>query len=185
MPHVETSEVWSPEEARKHHDMAYNTLYPAGHAAGRPHRVYTGDDVDMVRENCGACVLRGYISEYNLSQGHTDADGPNYAGWARIYVECGRVIPTVWRAAFEAQRNSSNRSYARALEISINTFGVRWEDGLNIDALVREPIPSSSFYRRMAHGHELRKGHALTGYLTSKGGISTLTRTCCTDDTDA
>lgn len=186
MPHVETSEIWSPEEARKHHDMAYNTFYPAEHAAGRPHTVYTlVEDEVLVRENRGACVLRGYSSPNYEDDFDVDRDGPNYAGWARVYVECGRKIPAKWRAAFERERNSDNRAYAHALEVSINTYGVRWEDGLNIDALTREPIPNFSFWRRMADGHKLRTGHTLTGYLTSKGGISTLVRTCCTDDTNA
>jgi hypothetical protein len=42
------------------------------------------------------------------------------------------------------------------------------------------PIPDTTFYRRMAQGHVQRKGHTLTGYLTSEDGvIYTLTRTCC------
>lgn len=140
MPHVETSETWPTEKQREMRNMAHNVMYPAEHAAGRPHRIvesWLGQE-DMERENCGACVLRGYISDSSRADGYTDADGPNYAGWARVYVECGREIPAKWRAAFEAQRNSDNRAYAHALEVSINTFGVRWEDGLNVKPITTD-----------------------------------------------
>lgn len=137
MPHVETNETWAPEKRREYRNMAMNAMYPAEHAAGRPHRIPAewADDTDMIRESCGACVLRGYISESARADGWTEEDGPNYAGWARVYVESNSRIPTKWRAAFERERNSDNRAYARALEISINTYGVRWEDGLNIDPI--------------------------------------------------
>lgn len=45
------------------------------------------------------------------------------------------------------------------------------------------PIPDSAFYRRMAQGHAMRHGHALTGYLASDdGAIYKLIRTCCDDE---
>lgn len=188
MTRDETIETWPPEKARELRAMAHSAMYPAEHAAGRPHRIdvpdgWDADDyADEVRENCGACVLRGYLSDSARADGRTDADGPNYAGWARVYVECGRVIPAQWRAAFEEQRNSDNHAYAHALEVSINTYGVRWSDGLDIAPLTRQDIPDTSFYRRMADGHKTRMGHALTGYLvTGEEGISQLVRTCCID----
>lgn len=53
--------------------------------------------------------------------------GPNYAGWARVYVEARKPIPQKWKQAFEAERKSDNKAYAAALEEVIAHFGVRFE----------------------------------------------------------
>lgn len=84
---------------------------------------------DLERESCSACVLRGFLSESSKADraaGHDDSAGPNYAGWARVYVEAGEIIPPEFRAAFEAERKrTDNLAYVEALERSIATFGVR------------------------------------------------------------
>lgn len=81
---------------------------------------------DLERESCSACVLGGFLSASAIADGAKPEDGPNYAGWARVYVEAGVPVPEKWRAAFEAQRQSDNRAYAAALEASIETFGVKF-----------------------------------------------------------
>lgn len=65
-------------------------------------------------DNCCSCAL---------ITGKDDEDGPNVAGWARIYVEAGVPIPATWKAAFSRELNSTNSLYAAALARSIATFG--------------------------------------------------------------
>jgi hypothetical protein len=93
---------WPAEEARRHQNTARH-LFSRGH--DYPHK---GLDVD----NCAFCALT-----------HGDTDGPNYAGWARLYIEAQRPIPRKWRAAFERELASDNQAYANALRRSIATFG--------------------------------------------------------------
>ncbi len=95
-----TEEKWTPVEA-KHHRNTARSLF-----------AHSYDHVEPDPNNCGGCAL---ISG--------DEDGPNYAGWARVYVEAGRTIPREWTRAFQSERNSSNAAYAAALRKSINTFG--------------------------------------------------------------
>lgn len=65
-------------------------------------------------ENCGSCAL--------VIGG---PEGPNYAGWARVYVEAGVSIPAKWRKAFEAERaRTDNPAYTKKLEEVIAHFGV-------------------------------------------------------------
>jgi hypothetical protein len=78
------------------------------------------------RDQCGACVLRGYLSKSAKADGQKDSDGPNYAGWARVYVQAKQPIRREWIAAFEGQRNSENKAYAAALERDLATFGVEF-----------------------------------------------------------
>lgn len=63
-------------------------------------------------DNCGACAL---------TQG---ADAPNYAGWARVYVEAGFALPRRWTRAFCLELQSPNEAYAAALVDSIAYFGL-------------------------------------------------------------
>lgn len=100
-----TSEVkpWSEKEATHHRNTALQCF---------KHDYDHGSKPDP--DNCGGCALRGLGTE----------DGkPNYCGWARIYVEAGMAIPLAWEADFQAERHSSNKLYAAALERSIVTFG--------------------------------------------------------------
>jgi len=94
-------EKWSPDEARR-----WKSIALAIFAERCAHRSRL--EVD----NCGKCQLT-----------HGDDDGPNYAGWARLYIEAGRAIPEKWRAAFQRELDSDNKSYANALRRSIATFG--------------------------------------------------------------
>ena len=81
---------------------------------------------DEYREQCGACVLRGYLSDSAKADGMTEASGPNYAGWARCYVQAQEYIPLRWHEAFREQRESDNKAYAAALARDIATWGIRW-----------------------------------------------------------
>lgn len=70
----------------------------------------------LARENCGACVLNGY---------HATKDGPNYSGWARVYVQASKAIPRKWWDAFEAQlQDHDNPGYVSALKTDIATWGI-------------------------------------------------------------
>lgn len=80
-----------------------------------------------VRRNCGACALMGYEPRGGWGDGFSvKRDGPNYAGWARVYVEAVRAIPKKWEEAFRRELRSNNKAYARALWVSILLFGVRF-----------------------------------------------------------
>lgn len=69
-------------------------------------------------DNCGACALT------DLRQ-----DSPNYAGWARVYVEAQRPIPVKWVDAFFKECfRQDNRAYTKALADSIRHFKVRFEE---------------------------------------------------------
>lgn len=96
---------WPAAEARQHQNTARRILnerhYEGGHTRN--------PDPD----NCGACAIR-----------MGGAEGPNYSGWAHLYVEAQRPIPKKWKRAFERERASDNRAYAHALERSIATFGM-------------------------------------------------------------
>lgn len=87
------------------------------------------------RENCGACVLGGYEPRGGYEDGYkVKRDGPNYAGWARMYVEARRMVPANWRDAFTRELNSDNHAYADALARSVVTFGVAFTDGERVAA---------------------------------------------------
>lgn len=64
------------------------------------------------KDNCDSCTL--------------ETNGPNYAGWARVYVEAERPIPESWRSAFYDELVSENWLYRKKLEESLHWFGVRW-----------------------------------------------------------
>lgn len=111
---------WSDDKAREYAGMASRCLFQHDHNAS--------DRDPLTRENCGACVLGGYRPRGGWGDEELDAKGagPNYSGWARVYVEARASIPRKWRDAFQRERDSENRGYAIALERSIATFGVRF-----------------------------------------------------------
>lgn len=112
------AEPWPSDKARDYAAMSRNCLTDHGHGW----RFDSTEEREMTRENCGACVLAGY--------GQKPAEeGPNYAGWARIYVEARRPVPADWRGAFRRELASDNGAYAHALRRSIATFGVTFTDG--------------------------------------------------------
>lgn len=74
--------------------------------------------------NCQHCCLHG-----DGLPNTADGKGlePNYSGWARIYVQAGRAIPRRFAAAFEAEKNSENTSYANALKEDVAYYGLSFE----------------------------------------------------------
>lgn len=99
-----------------------------------PDTFETADDERMCRENCGACALAGY--------GAHDDDGtaplaPNYAGWARAYVQAGKRIPPEWVDGFRAELSSSNGRYADALATDVRTFGAAGIPGADLATVLR------------------------------------------------
>lgn len=130
---IVSAEPW-PTEAAADDPHGYRTR---GQLAAMARREMIGDDwhrsggcvregVDG-RSNCSTCVLHGYRPRGGWGDPELDkrGAGPNYAGWARVYVEAGYAIPRKWWDAFRAQRESDNLAYAFALERSIATFGVK------------------------------------------------------------
>jgi len=107
---IEHADPWAPIDARVLTRQARYLL--SNH--GAQHDEATDE---VVRENCGACVLAGF--------GATD-DGPNYAGWERIYAQSYEPVPAPWRAAFFAALDHENRCYADAFARDLATFGVSW-----------------------------------------------------------
>ena len=89
------------------------------------------DDRALVRENCAACILAGYCPDcgrHRIGCPHQVERGPNYAGWARVYVGDRRPIPAKWRAAFTRElERTDNPAYLAALLADIAANGVRFE----------------------------------------------------------
>ncbi len=102
------AEPWSADEARKHRAIAQRLF-------SEPH-YEPGHTRNPDPDNCSACAIRGL-------GGDIEEGGPNYAGWARIYIEAGKTIPSRWRDAFQRELHSDNEAYANALRRSIATFG--------------------------------------------------------------
>jgi len=82
------------------------------------HHDHTGKADSLTRENCDACVLNGYHPKGERK------DFINYAGWARLYIQAGKVIPSNLQFAFLAELASSNRAYAEALKQDIREYGI-------------------------------------------------------------
>lgn len=131
--------VWTDDERRRHADTARNVMrHERWHDTGRVPADYAdtypdgwpADEFADIRSSCGGCALRGH--------GAHDDDGwapfgPNYAGWARIYVESGTPVPDVWRDAFLSELDDTDDDgtvtpYARCLRVSVRTFGVRYAE---------------------------------------------------------
>lgn len=87
------------------------------------HHEHEGTGTTLERSNCSACVLQGYSDRKN---GKPYA--PNYAGWARVYVQAGIQIPVRYMEAFKQELKSKNTLYAKALREDIETYGAKfWE----------------------------------------------------------
>lgn len=99
------SDRWSGMEARALRAAAWQCL--SKHSAHSD---------KLARDNCGACALVGRGAE---------GSGPNYEGWARIYVQAGVEIPAKWGDAFLRELHSDNASYSHALELDIATWGIQ------------------------------------------------------------
>lgn len=99
---VEKVEPWTEVEAKHYQNTARQCF---------KHDYDHGAKSDPL--NCQGCALRET----------SRTDGPNVAGWARLFVEARMPIPGHWRKAFESELRSKNKRYAEALARSIATFG--------------------------------------------------------------
>ncbi len=103
---------WPAEEARRLRSIARHYLAADRHYSLSPHIPGSGHGSKPDPDNCEACAIRTGGRE-----------GPNVAGWARLFVEAQRPVPKKWREAFQRELDSDNRAYANALQRSIVTFG--------------------------------------------------------------
>lgn len=101
------------------------------------HQLLTGDPFhrdtcgrgplrEWERQSCGTCALLGWqpADDDEWPQGR-----PNYAGWARVYVQAREPIPRAWMPAFVDELNEpENDSYREALRRDVATFGYRITD---------------------------------------------------------
>lgn len=108
---AEGAQPWSQEEAQHLSNTARQCL--------TRHECQGKRDPDM-RDNCGACVLSGY--ERREERGTAKREGPNYAGWVRIYVELGIVPVKFKKAALAELERMDNVLYLNALKRDIVTF---------------------------------------------------------------
>lgn len=116
------AQPWDDEERRKLRNTALQCLTRHDH----DFRFRSKADANLCRANCGACVLNGYRDRDDDE--HDPKSGPNYAGWARIYVEARRMIPRKWTAAFLAEfSRTDNLAYVEALRRDVASFGADLE----------------------------------------------------------
>jgi hypothetical protein len=102
-------------QQRRDKDQARQLIDRHSHA-------FREDTPDAVRASCDACLLNGF----GTGGSGPDATGPNWAGWARVWVQAQYRIPGQWREAFEAERASNNEQYAAALKRDIDAYGVEF-----------------------------------------------------------
>lgn len=121
----ETIEPWPTEEADGERRIALQLMRgDESHRRGDCKRYG-----QTARMSCGTCALHGYEPRGGWEPGYRVKDGgPNYAGWARVYVQAGYTIPADWADAFARERASDNLQYAWALERDILTFGMTIEE---------------------------------------------------------
>ena len=105
--------------ARQLQRMARAIMFDHGHNLS--------DRDPLTRVSCAACVLGGYRERG--AEGRR-SDGPNYAGWGRLFVQAQAPVPAIWAAAFDRHRagvpyedGSINYAYLAALERDIATWG--------------------------------------------------------------
>jgi hypothetical protein len=113
-------DYWSDLE-RMHQRRVAAQMFRHDH----PQAIYPESERALVRENCQACCLEGYDSETETFR--KTAAGPNVSNWQRDYVQSGRVIPAIWRAAFWSFETSDNTLWAACVRLDIATYGVRFE----------------------------------------------------------
>lgn len=109
--HERIYQTWDAETTERERNIA-RALFRHGEWA---------HESDLERESCAACVLRGFVSDSAREDGYQDSDGPNYAGWRRVYVQAGYPIPERWRTAFAL--DTDNQAYNDALGRDLVTFG--------------------------------------------------------------
>jgi hypothetical protein len=120
---IDRAEQRDPRESHAHRQSARQVMRSHGHGW-----TFADDDErNMVRDNCGACVLGGW-GAYVDEHGHDDI---NYAGWQRIYVQTSTPIPARFVRAFLGALDERNvpddpdelTRYARALRSDLATHG--------------------------------------------------------------
>lgn len=118
--HNRVYSVWDAEYQLRERQIARQLII-----GDEYHRSGHGGHMDeLTRVNCGSCVLQGYQPKYTKDEDHDMLrDGPNYAGWARVYVQSGFSIPTEWRRAFALQ-GLDNLAYYDAIGRDLVTWGV-------------------------------------------------------------
>ena len=124
---------WSDEERGRLQNIARRLFsdHYTGHSVRPDHR-----------DECAGCVLSGWRGSKDVrAEWNVRSNGPNYAGWARFYVQARRLIRDEWAPAFCRELESpDNELYRIALARDIATFGpVRMESGATIgaDGIVR------------------------------------------------
>lgn len=118
--HTKCFDPWPTAQARVGRAIARAVLWDPMHAHG-----HHGDYSETARENCAMCVLQGWAPV----DGEAPRGEPNYAGWARVYVQAGAAIPDGWRRAFADLLNEDTPN-AHALERDIATYGLMDGRGL-------------------------------------------------------
>lgn len=113
----------------------------ADHAHGW--RFTSAGERKLARSHCAACALSGY----GMTAAQLRVSGPDYAGWARVYVQASRAVPAGWSAPFwrelagagridpDGQTGDANERYGDALRRDVATFGLRFgtPDGRTVD----------------------------------------------------
>lgn len=82
-----------------------------------------GKNVRYHGGNCQACALHGVGGGDNVTD-YSGAPAPNYAGWARIYVQARKAIPARFARGFLLELASDNKSYAEELADDISHYGL-------------------------------------------------------------
>lgn len=107
---------WPADVARELRATAWRMFSDHGH----------GSHWDkLTREACGTCALNGY-HDRAIAREESAPVAPNYAGWARLYIQAGRPIPAKYADGFRAELANDNIRYVDALRRDIVTFG-GWE----------------------------------------------------------
>ncbi len=109
---IKDAQPWDAATARREALIARQLVNMHGHA-------FPADE--LTRENCGACMLKEGLTQLIHQRKH--AERPNYAGWARAYVQAGVYVP--WSALVREIVGNDNAAYVDALKRDIVTYGLR------------------------------------------------------------
>lgn len=102
----EEAEKWTDAEAQRFTRTAQYILRTHG-----PH------SDQIARDNCAACAVNTY----------TATEGPNYAGWLRLYIQARKPVPRKHYDAEMAMGERENELYHKAILRDIATYGIKFE----------------------------------------------------------